>query len=567
MALRIENLQNLLFVRVLLPFLSFERSCCWCWIGWPKRSGAAQTPFHYQVEVFVKVLAMTDGANQTTKRALDKDGESPPPPFTTSTKGAAKESVPPAAPTPSSSSTSSVRRVSFHSSTKHHDGINGDPLGISVPRRVTLGKGGKNAALRDAFFLLAFVGMLLYFAMNVQVGPTKDNKPRKKDRIAIAEEINKIQKSVANMMMESVENSRRKEGCDLFTAKGSIPDTGLGVFAGRRFVKGEVIYETTGLTVPVEVSEGKVKELSSLALLLKFHPLLGNVETVDGNLGSQMKLRATRAIKPGDELFLPYEQHPLHVLGLQNRTLFGHIPLASDYQVAKLLQNDIVVEARRMEVAHQRRVQDAIRLNVGYLYSLGAKITDRFSPNVAKLLPDSIANVKARKDLPLPLAALENQTLSKLQLRGSCYGDTKLNSLEDGTFSVIATRKVNKGEKLQIVPVHLVNSTATIFDRCVSSKNWHACLLTDAAMITVGTANEANVALQWKDDKAMKEFLKLGGTEARAGSASLELVAQSPIDIGEKVSDDCPKYASHCLDASLTQLFMPIAHSSGTQDI
>ena len=478
---------------------------------------------------------MTEAEKQA--HLVDKGGES------STGQGAktvnAKESAAP----PSSSKTnkkdtppspSSPRRVSFHESTKYHDGINGDPLGVSVPRRVKLGKGG-NTAVRDAFFLFSFIGMLLYFAMTADSG----DKERKREKIPLADELNKMQKTMTKMLMESVEKSRRKEGCDLFTAKGSIPDSDLGVFAGRRFLKGEVIYETSS-TTPVEMSNGSIEELSSLAFLLKFHPVISNVENVNG-LGSSMQLRTTRAIKPGEELFLPYEQHPLHVLSLQGRTLFEKIPLAADYDVAELLQHDIVVNARRMEVAHQRRVQDAISLNVGYLYSLGVKITNRFSPNVAKLLPDTQVKVKAREKFPLPLGALENQTLSTLQLRGSCYGDAKLSKLEDMTLFVAATRDVSKGETLQEVPVHLFKSAKPSFDRCISSNVFHACPLTDAAMIPVGAGEEANVAFEWTDDNTMKNFLKSDGSEAAAGSASLNLVAQKRIQSGQKVSADLPE--------------------------
>lgn len=190
-----------------------------------------------------------------------------------------------------------------------------------------------------------------------------------------------------------------------------------------------------------------------------------------------------------------------------------------------------------MEVAHKRRVQDAITLNVGYLYSLGSKITARFSPNVAKLLADSQVKVRDRKGFPLPLGALENQTLSNLQLRGSCYGDAKLSKSEDETLSaVIATRSVAKGETLQAVPAHLFRSAKSSFSRCISSRARHVCLLTDAAMIPVGVPGEANVALQWRDDKPLKDFLRDGGIEAPAASASLDLVAQKNIEIGHKVS-------------------------------
>lgn len=436
--------------------------------------------------------------------------------------------------TAASSASSRGRRVSFHSSAKQEDG-NSDPFGMSIPRRVKLGKKGANTALRDAFFLFSFVGMLLYFAMNIEVGPTADNKPRKKDKIAIGQQLNKIQKGMATMMMEAVEKTRRKEGCELFTATSSIPEAGLGVFAGRRYLKGEVIYQTS-VAAPLSMPDGSVENISSLAWLLKFHPTLSNVEN-DQIVGGAMQLRTTRTIKGGEELFLPYDLHPLQVLSLHNRPLFGNIPVASDYEMAEDLQKAISGHARQMEVAHARRVQDAVKLNTGYLYSLGASIVSRYAPNVAKLLPASRTELHQRKDLPLHLATLKNKTLSDLQIRGSCLGDTRFQKSEDNTGVVVATRSVKKDETLQVVPVHVFQGTQSSPGTCMASSELKltVCPLTDIAMAPFGTIDEANVVLKWTDEYLVRGFVTGDLTEAAAGSLTLDLVASKPIENGEKV--------------------------------
>ena len=431
-------------------------------------------------------------------------------------------------------SSSSRRRVTFHASAKTADG-SGDPFGVSIPRRIKLGKGGTATPLRDAFFLLALVGMLMYFAITIDVGPTSNRKPRKKDRIAIADQMNKMQKAMETMIMESVEKTRRKEGCDLFTAKGSIPETGLGVFAGRRFLKGEVIYDTV-FTVPIVMPDGSTREVSPLSFLIKFHPYLSNVENT--NTLETMKLKTTRALKAGDELFLPYEQHPLYLLALQHRNLFGNIPLASDYEMAELLQKDVANTARRMEVAHQRRVQDAVRLNTGYLYSLGATISKRFAPNAAKLLPASRTELHDRKDLPLAFAMLRNQTLANLQIGGSCLGDAAYQSSEENeSGAVVATRSVVKGATLQNVPVHVFQSKKAHMKCLFSAElHWSVCPLTDVAILQMESSSESNVALKWTDENAVKDFIRTGMEETPAGSLSLELVATTSIEKGQRVS-------------------------------
>jgi hypothetical protein len=438
--------------------------------------------------------------------------------------------------TSNSSSVAPRRRVQFHASAKTEDGAT-DPFGVSIPRRVKLGKGNANP-IRDALFLFAFVGMLMYMALSADNMVTKnDQQPRKKTKIALAEEMNKMQKAMARMLMEATEKSRRKESCDVFLAKGSIPQTGYGVFAGRRFLKGEVIYHHS-MTVPIELKDGHVEQVSSLALLLKFHPDLSNVENV--NTLGEMKLRATRAIKAGEELFLPYEQHPVYLLAMKEHQLFSHIPVISDYNFAEQLQTDIKNAARRMEVAHNRRVQDAITLNTGYLYSLGAQITARFAPNVAKLLPSSRSDLQSRGDLPLRMAALTNQTLAKLQMNGSCLGDVILNvseSNDDSRVSIVATRSVKTNEILQTVPIHLFKSSRKSHSNCFSSKavDWKVCPLTDIAQAPIAIPSEANVALKWTELNAVKSFRESFMDEAAAGMFTAELVALKPLEVGHKV--------------------------------
>eukprot|EP00977_Amphora_coffeiformis_P009867 scaffold2276_cov160-Amphora_coffeaeformis.AAC.5 len=453
--------------------------------------------------------AATGGPNQDPTSEFDSTADDPPPPVRR-------------------------RQVSFHSSTKKEDGSS-DPFGMSIPRRVKLGKGGGSKALRDAFFLIGILGLIFYFAANTEIGPTADNKPRKNNKIAIGQQLNKLQKSMEAVLMEAVETKRRKDGCDLFSAKGSIPETGLGVYAGRRYLKGEVIYETS-FTTPLDRLDGSIEEVSPLAWLVKFHPTLSNVEN-DQIVGGAMQLRTTRAIKPGEELFLPYEQHPLNLLALQNSTFFGNIPLASDYDMAELIQNDIAFHARRMEVAHNRRVQDAITLNTGYLYSLGAAITRRYAPNVAKLLPASRSELQRRKDLPIRLATLVNKTLSDLQLVGSCIGDAKLQESGDSAVVVVATRSVQKGQTLQVVPVHMFRGVKSSYSNCISSseRKLTACPLTDIAIAPIGSPDVANVALRWTDNEELRNYARGDLAVAAAGSISFDLFSLKQIEKGDKV--------------------------------
>jgi hypothetical protein len=439
---------------------------------------------------------------------------------------------------------------------------------MNIQRRVKLGKGSATP-LRDACFLLLIVGGLLYLAANGGDATDKD-KPRKKNPIALAKEMNKVQKNLEHIVMEAMETTRRKQGCGIFLAPGSIPATGVAAFAGRRYVKGEEIYQPS-LLVPLELDDGSTVQLSSLALTLKFHPLLHNVEgkvvaDVHGNL-ADMSLRATRPIRSGEELFLPYKQHALFLLDLHERNLFAHIPLAQDYATATELEHEVATAARRMEVAHNRRVQDAIRINTGYLYMLAASVTRHFAPNVAKLLPSSRTDLETRKGRPLALAALKNQTLGHLQMSATCLADVQQQSsvAEDDddaspsatttttTTTVVVTRDVTQGEVVQLVPVHMFQprscrgdvpcpATAAIpaYAHCIVAPagNLVMCPLADIALVAAATDEQkANIALQWADEKSVKKLRLQDATEAGAGTLSLNVVALQALKSGQEVRD------------------------------
>jgi hypothetical protein len=79
--------------------------------------------------------------------------------------------------------------------------------------------------------------------------------------------------------------------------------------------------------------------VSQYGLLLKHHPSLANLQggptwSEKGNLDRTAvnSLKATRAIEPGDELFLLFDNHPERVLG-EGSDLFS-IPSLEDYGMA-----------------------------------------------------------------------------------------------------------------------------------------------------------------------------------------------------------------------------------------
>ena len=68
------------------------------------------------------------------------------------------------------------------------------------------------------------------------------------------------------------------------------------------------------------------------------------------------ELRATKPIRPGDELFLPMERHPKYEFGSPFR-FFNDVPLPEDYEAA----NDIIrdeMDRYKTKRSHKQSVEN-----------------------------------------------------------------------------------------------------------------------------------------------------------------------------------------------------------------
>lgn len=102
--------------------------------------------------------------------------------------------------------------------------------------------------------------------------------------------------------------------------------------------------------------------IQQYAFLLKYHHLVTNVAgktfitpedatyaSSNSDVDSSYALSASKPIQAGDELFLPFSQHPKSHLGAES-LLFHNIPTTEDFDMAEQIIQDEIEKLR-----HKRR--------------------------------------------------------------------------------------------------------------------------------------------------------------------------------------------------------------------
>lgn len=481
---------------------------------------------------------------------------------------------------------------------------------VKAQRRFKIGT-GKTNVIRQVISFVFIVVAVFWYALSSEFQNSKTDKKsgnqkndnNKNRKIPGSDTINKAAEMLTRTFMEKTEKIRRKEPCGLYIHTSTIPRANKGLFAGRDYEVGEIIFETPWF-VPMNQQDGEY--YSSLALVMKFHPTLANIDgtalynkgdddDVDDDHddhdddGKNLVFRATRTIEAGQELFLPYEKHPVHFLRLSNNPaadLYRNIPTIEEYDLADEITKLVVSIGRQMEVAHSRKVQDAIRqMELSYLYHLGRQITSKFNPVVSDLIPSTRGeyNKRGSGKIPAHLSGLQNQTLTDLEVLGSCLTDinTTTTSISENnnttttktTTTIVSARNFEKGETVHVVPLHffftsscnsLVESEnekqCTLLDhqtqnRCISTvdSNVIICPLSSFIPQWVGrvgdnTTNDEkpNVEIVWKTRKV--DELSLDNLRTRLpGDLAWKVVALRSIAIGDKIIIDSSKDLSSYL--------------------
>mmetsp|Transcript_21384 Transcript_21384/g.27644 ORF Transcript_21384/g.27644 Transcript_21384/m.27644 type:complete len:553 (+) Transcript_21384:218-1876(+) len=462
---------------------------------------------------------------------------------------------------------------------------------------------GKTNAVRDTLVLILVVVGMLYYAISSELQDSKKHKEESKDEnvkhkeIIPGDLINKAVSSLQNMLMERGETMRRKESCSLFVAKSSVPCKSQGLFAGQLFKPGDVVIEAPSF-IPLfnstAESDSVTSYVASYAFLVKFHPTLANIDGIAMSEGptsnsgdTEYTVRATKHIRPGDELFLPYEHHPAYLLSKLDTdfTFFQNIPTLDDYKLADEITRKVALTARQMETGHGRKINAGGQrtIETSHVYGLGKSLAEFFNPKVADLLPLNRFQYGDRgmDKHPSYWTGLKNQTLADLQISGSCISDISSmarNAQDDEPPVYTSLRRFEADEIVHVMPLLVMfrpscsaavadddddddenddfakdkqcgqkelSSSWLLKDPCLSTSNSSIalCPLTGfsvqqesdtTSLDTTSTLPPANIELRWKtknvDQITLKEL-----REKPQASLLLKAVAITTIEVGDKL--------------------------------
>jgi len=384
---------------------------------------------------------------------------------------------------------------------------------FDVPRRISGGK-----ALSPNQVLLVFGGVLfgifmMAYNMSGMFLPEKGKKYRRMltspvNRQKLKSEI--IRKSImdpliALFLQEDPNAFSPIDPCDLYLGQTSIPDSGWGFFAGKKYTLGESIRVDHGHPI-VSGGEG----IAPWSLLLKPHSVLSNVKWEDG-----MVLVATRDITPGEEFFLSWEDHassgksspldyvfhslpsPEHFLRADEHIRNAHTHYFGAINHTKIEEDEVKQRQRKnQQVYSNARFNRAYgknkkKLNQKQLYKkestgdiekglrLWKSAVQTYDPIVAKLLPTraralAVYHQKSVEDRSLfssssLLGSLKNQTLRSLYKSATCVSFLEWQPVHDtedtsnaeescdseSRYNQIVTREHGfaKGDTVGIVPL------------------------------------------------------------------------------------------------------------------
>jgi hypothetical protein len=271
--------------------------------------------------------------------------------------------------------------------------------------------------------------------------------------------------------------------------------------------------------IPVD-DENSVYSIPPLALLIKHHPQLANVEPTEplwssGNNNDNsdrqnrmISLRATKDILPGQELFLEFDQHPARVMPDFFRNTV-RIPTLNEYKEA----DEIILEERIAFTKVNNIINKKRSNEVGLGLRMTQKAVARYQPVVAALLPIMADPLVQYRHKSTVTNSLQNQTMDSLMEYGICASDYD-------TVRGTVRRPTKEGRRVMPVPLYVTTETGEQCSEdgsCSSSSSSSSstmkkgCLYrTDSALVlcplvdveyAVAASDEegtaANVKFQW----------------------------------------------------------------------
>jgi hypothetical protein len=295
------------------------------------------------------------------------------------------------------------------------------------------------------------------------------------------------------------------------------------------------------IDVPIEEGVSSLW-LPPYALLLKHHPTMSNVELASTNPSWTMNppnqpvmLIATQPIAPGQELFLPYPQHPASSSALSS--LFPTIPTLDQYHEADaiILEERITLKAKGKSVNRKREIE------VGMGLRMTKNALSKYQPVIAALLPTLTDHLLQYRHpgATSVYQSLNNQTHESMAGYGMC--------LTDVSNQGVSTKAFEKGDRVLPVPLFVKRKGGTEQtctdgecpapnDSCLGRPGTFVlfCPLNSRVVEVTADPNQANAVYEWSPWSAV-------GTDATA--KGLETVLEVRMTIEERALDSVYAYS------------------------
>ena len=465
------------------------------------------------------------------------------------------------------------KSVSFDKQTKPAKAM---PPPQSKQKPLPPNKFGKANPVRDICLVTVILSAMLYMTYDSGPNAEKPKGPTGYEKVLqeFAEGVNRAftgaSDTLEKALNERMFSNRRTDTCDLFTTESAIPDSGMGLFAGKSYVAGDIVVNHTSVLYPLSI-EGLNNFFVPLhGFLIKHHPLLANVQgkLISDDLASSstFELRATKSIAPGEELFVSFNEHPHGILTAKtggdfiDRYQFRKIPTKPDYELADEIHAGLpsVEDSKTMQMNRAPETRYRVKAQLSrsnQVYAAVQKSMMKVNPLIAKLLPANPAQARVFKEhRTSALGALKTKSLIVLQAFATCLTDLVLS--EDSS-ATITTRDAKAEQKFAEIPLLAIKNPlscandeqgecrsmqyASIQKTCVgqSFSKVILCPLVPTTLFTNAKANgdDGNIKLRWKDlPILLKAVEELFNDPTRDASfIFVEVIAQSAVMAGQEV--------------------------------
>jgi hypothetical protein len=416
------------------------------------------------------------------------------------------------------------------------------------------------------FIILFFFGKMIYDNMRGSSGPKpppvipKKGLMEKMQENALKElELVDPDLPQNNLIQFPSRNSTHGDGgsgndkkssiaCSIYLTGSSIPATGMnfGVFATKPFQEGDVIFHS-GKTLIVEGME-----LSVHAMLMKQHPLFGNVKWTKQN-----GIIAKRDIKAGEEMFIDFSdfKDPDSFANIYHNTLHVNDPLKEDYEMADSIVSDVIdAIPHKLVFDKPKRKQYKQKFNrgdgklvpevdAGRILTIIKNTVSKYSNKLGRLIPDTTIKARSINEAKGTARFISNRRsvkwitrhgicLNGLSSESSCSAKQAM-MIAEGSNGAFTTRSVSAGEIIETVPLYAMKRNDSPGDgNCIAApvEDVVLCPLSSASNARKGEqcksgvdecpSNMINAKYEWSEwnaaNRALKditaeEFLKVRG--------------------------------------------------------